>query len=85
VFEDAQPLNPLEFSPLMQKVMLRGNNTDGTTGKAIKKDAAILGVIGITNICGANYLAVIEQATKVGVLNQSDVNKVTVATFYPFT
>lgn len=44
----------------------------------------ILGIVGIMNILGQNYLSVIQQAEQVGTLNNAKIFKLSQVKMYPF-
>ena len=59
--------------------------TDELLNKAPRENkVAIMGIIGIMNVCGSNYLGVITGVQKVGVLNNANINKITQVRMFPF-
>ena len=51
----------------------------------IKNEGGILGVMGVLNIVGRNYLGVLTEAELVGEINKSSIYKVSKINLVPFT
>lgn len=47
-------------------------------------EGAIMGIVGIINVAGLNFLAVIDKTEVVGQLNRVNINKVTGVSMLPF-
>jgi hypothetical protein len=50
----------------------------------IKEEGGILGIIGVMNIVGMNYLAVISEAEYIGELYSASVYKISLVNLHPF-
>ena len=70
-----------EYSFLMKKVATR----DKGKPDLIKNEGGILGVMGVLNIVGRNYLGVLTEAELVGEINKSSIYKVSKINLVPFT